>query len=397
LSHENVALLTTIMVMSAKPSLDLLRSLTEEHVLRAVMDHRRLTRAEIAARTGISKPTISEGVRRLTEAGLLIDTGERTTGRGRAGSYYTLSPRSGAALVISISPSGVVAESIDPFGDVSARTTIALERDAPTDQATEALRAAAAEIRSLSALPLRTAVVSAADPVDRETGRLVHLPDAPFLVGDLDPVAALAPAVEGQILVDNDVNWAARAEYASGSLSGSGNFVYLHLGEGLGCAVVSDGDVWRGHSGLAGEIAHLLTRGPKGRAMHLTEVFAELGLRKDGSTAIDEAALLARIAADDSTDLLTSLAQAISGAMLAAIALADPEAIVMGGSWGRDSHVIDALRTEFARAPRQVAVVASILEPDPEFGGARDAGLERLRRLVIEDIQSTEGRLSPPI
>jgi len=60
---------------SAKPSLDLLRSLTEEHVLRALMDHRRLTRAEIAAVTGISKPTISEGVRRLVEAGLVVDTG----------------------------------------------------------------------------------------------------------------------------------------------------------------------------------------------------------------------------------------------------------------------------------------------------------------------------------
>jgi predicted NBD/HSP70 family sugar kinase len=238
-------------------------------------------------------------------------------------------------------------------------------------------------------------VVSAADPVDRETGRLVHLPDAPFLVGDLDPIAALSSAVDGQILVDNDVNWAARAEHASGPLSGSGNFVYLHLGEGLGCAVVSDGDVWRGHSGLAGEIAHLVTWGPNGQAMHLTDVFAELGLRKDGSTAIDGAGLLSSISAHDTgTDILSSLARAISGAMLAAIALADPEAIVMGGTWGRDARVVDALRAEFARAPRQVAVVSSTLESDPEFRGARDAGLERLRRLVIEDIQSTVGRLS---
>jgi hypothetical protein len=29
----------------------------------------------------------------------------------------------------------------------------------------------------------RLAVVSAADPVDRATGRLVHLPDSPFLLG----------------------------------------------------------------------------------------------------------------------------------------------------------------------------------------------------------------------
>ncbi|MBW8729859.1 MAG: MarR family transcriptional regulator, partial [Terrabacter sp.] len=94
---------------SAKPSLELLRSLTEEHVLHALMEHRRLTRAEVAALTGISKPTISEGVRRLVEAGLVVDTGERSSGRGRAGSYYALAPDFGAALVVGITPQGVVA------------------------------------------------------------------------------------------------------------------------------------------------------------------------------------------------------------------------------------------------------------------------------------------------
>jgi hypothetical protein len=37
-------------------------------------------------------------------------------------------------------------------------------------------------------------MVSAAHPVNRRTGRLVHLPDAPFLLGELDP-GVLAPEV----------------------------------------------------------------------------------------------------------------------------------------------------------------------------------------------------------
>ena len=83
---------------STKPSVDLVRSLTDEHVLRALMEHRRLTRAELAVEIGISKPTAGESVRRLTELGLLADTGERTPGgrgRGRVGSYYALAPTVG--------------------------------------------------------------------------------------------------------------------------------------------------------------------------------------------------------------------------------------------------------------------------------------------------------------
>ncbi|WP_253195678.1 ROK family protein [Streptomyces sp. JHA26] len=149
--------------------------------------------------------------------------------------------------------------------------------------AAEALAAAAERLGTPDRGGLRTAVVSAADPVDRASGRLVQLPDAPFLVGALDPAAVLAPHVAGRVLVDNDVNWAARAERHAGCAAGIDDFVYVHLGEGLGCAVVTDGAVRRGHHGLAGEIAHVCTAGPDGTAMPLTEVFAALGLRRPDS------------------------------------------------------------------------------------------------------------------
>ncbi|MYS18679.1 helix-turn-helix domain-containing protein, partial [Streptomyces sp. SID4982] len=79
---------------------------------------------EIAAGTGISKPTISDAVQRLAASGLVVDTGERTTGRGRSGSYYALAPGLGTALVASISPRGVTAETVDALGDTVERTRV---------------------------------------------------------------------------------------------------------------------------------------------------------------------------------------------------------------------------------------------------------------------------------
>ena len=120
----------------AKPSLELLRSLTDEHVLRTLMQHRRLTRAELAAETGISKPTVGESVRRLTEAGLVADTGERTSGgrgRGRVGSYYALADV-GVALALSIAPEGIVAECLDALGDTVSRAEQDIGRPARPDQ-----------------------------------------------------------------------------------------------------------------------------------------------------------------------------------------------------------------------------------------------------------------------
>jgi predicted NBD/HSP70 family sugar kinase len=353
-------------VAPTKPSLELLRSLSDEHVLRALMTQRRATRAEIAVATGLSKPTVSESVRRLSEAGVVVDTGERTTGRGRIGTYYGLPDSTGSALVVSIAPEGIVAEAVDVYGDVVARSQAEVSRAPGADAVARALAHVAGEV---AVPPVRVAAVSAADPVDRESGRLIELPDSPFLVGALDPPAVLADLVDGPVTVDNDVNWAARAEH------GRSDFVYVFLGEGVGAAVVSDGEVRRGHAGLAGEIAHVPTVGPGGAAMPFTDVFAALGLRRPGSTAIDVPALVA------AHDKAADLARALAGVLSAAVALVDPEVVVVGGPWG--SSVLELLAREFAQAPRHVPVEAAGVADEPALAGAREAALDQLRDAIV--------------
>ena len=365
----------------AKPSLELLRSLTDEHVLRALISEQRLTRAEIAARTGISKPTVGESVRRLTEAGLLRDTGERTTGRGRIGSYYALAPDLGVALVVGIAPEGVVAEAVDVHGRGVAREHEEVGRPARPDQVAGALRAVAERVLA-HAGPARLAVVSAADPVDRASGRLVHLPDAPFLVGELSPVEVLAPLVAGPVVVDNDVNWAARAERAASAPEDLDDFVYLHLGEGLGCAVVADGEVRRGWGGLAGEIAHVLTRGPGGRAVPFTDVFAHLRLRQPDSTAVDVDRLLSAVDGDGADGTLAALAEAVCGVISAVVAVTDPRLVVVGGGWGTHPAVLQAVSDRAAELPRHVPLRPPRVTSGPALGGARAEALRGLRTAI---------------
>jgi predicted NBD/HSP70 family sugar kinase len=381
------------------------RSLTDEQVLRALIEHRRLTRAELATEIGISKPTAGESVRRLVDRGLLADTGERTPGgrgRGRVGQYYALADP-GSALVIGIAPTGIVAEHINAYGDTLARAARPIDRPARPPEVLAALRSVALLSGTPSAVPSfpdppspgapspdgptpgvsssdrpasmsrrpRLAVVSAADPVDRASGRLVQLPDSPFLVGSLDPVSVLSPFVEGPIVVDNDVNWAARAE------SGSSDFAYLFLGEGLGCAIVGDGSVRRGHAGLAGEIAHVITTGPGGRATPFIEVFGALGLRQTGSSAIDVPRLLVASVSDRS-----AIGEAVAGVVAAVVALADPSEIVLGGAWG------PSLRPEITAAvaatPRPVPLRPRSVTDEPSLTAARADALDRLRALIVD-------------
>lgn len=364
-----------------KPSLALLREMSDEAVLRALMDSQRLTRAELAVLTGLSKPTVGEAVRRLEAGGLVRDTGERTTGRGGVGTYYALAGDVGLALAVSIAPQGVAVEVLTAAGGVTGRMVEPVRRPATPEAVSDALSLAARG--ALGGHRARVAAVSAADPVDKATGELVHLPDAPFLLGAMSPAAPLAPLIDGPVVVDNDVNWAARAEQAAradaDTATTADDFVYLYLGEGVGCAVVTDGQVRRGHRGLAGEIAHVPVPGPGGQAMPLIEVFGRLGLRHADSTAIDVSRLLAALGGKDGALLARALAHAVSGVLDAAVAFTDPAFAVIGGPWGWAARFAAELAAASSARPRGIRLARPLVADDPSLAGARAAAVRSLR------------------
>ena len=174
-------------------SLDLLRQITDRHVIDQLLATPTMTRADIAAATGISKPTISESVRRLEESGLVVSAGEQTGRRGRAGTFYALRGSLGVALTLSAGPDGLVAEVFDIRGRLLHRLDHAIPSPVTAAQLDPLLRALVEEALARADAPVRAAALSVAGPVDRATGRLVHLPNAPFLVDELDPRRLLGP------------------------------------------------------------------------------------------------------------------------------------------------------------------------------------------------------------
>ena len=118
--------------------------------------------------------------------------------RPRAGRLVLRARRrtSAARWWSSIAPEGSSPRLLDAHGDVIATRDRAASR-AQHGRPRSSERAAGGgptAPQRCRARRLRLAVVSAADPVDRATGRLVHLPDAPFLLGELSPADVLAGA-----------------------------------------------------------------------------------------------------------------------------------------------------------------------------------------------------------
>ncbi|WP_265443971.1 ROK family transcriptional regulator [Flexivirga meconopsidis] len=362
--------------MVATAGRDVVRALTDERVVTALIDRGAQSRADLAAAADVSRPTSSESVRRLVELGVARETTQARQGAGRAGNLVDLGPAVGTALSVVVAPDGVTTEVLDVRGQVVAARRINLRGTAMRPSA--AVRRA---LRGQGGGPYVAATVSVADPVDRTTGRAVELADAPFLTGSLDPRKLLAGLVTGPIEVDNDVNWAARAELAAGAPD---DFAYLHLGEGLGGAIVSDGAIVHGGRGLVGEVAHIVVAGPRGKAMPLTEVFAKLGLRQHDSTAVDVSAVLRLLDRDPGR-----VVRALAGVVAGVVAFADPSELVIGGPWA--VPVVAPLRAELSSYPREVVVREARVPDDAPSRGVRDGAIALLRERVLEQVRGTLG------
>ncbi|GAA1431905.1 ROK family transcriptional regulator [Microlunatus lacustris] len=364
------------------PRLALLRELTDQHVLGQLLGGAALTRAEIATRTGISKPTISESVRRLAEGGLLKESGQQTGKRGPSGTFYRVRADAAAALAVSIGPDGVQVESYDVTGRPTTRLRRAVQ--VPTDAEhlapvlTDAVRSAVAATTG----PVRSVAVSVAGPVDQATGRVVDLPDSPFVLGELAPRELLAPLLEVVPQVDNDVNWAALAEHHEGAARDLEEFFFVYLGPGIGAASVSAGTVRHGDAGLAGELAHVLTVGPDGRCTRLIAALQDESLLVDGSPALDVDRILAALASTSAPDqaLTRRLARAVAGALASVTALLNPRAVLLGGPWGGATGLADAVRDQLvALAAVPTEIRTSALGEDAPLAGARIAAVGQLQ------------------
>lgn len=371
------------------PSLDVVRRLTDMHVIGQLMEHEVLTRAELASRTGISKPTISESIRRLGLEQRVVSSGNQTGGRGRSGTYYRLVDDLGVALAMHAGPEGVFADVLDLRGTVLHHGEEPIEVPCSPRKLTAAIERVARAAVSAVPIVVRAVSLSFADPVDQRSDRIASMPNSPFLVGELKPYALLARLGFDRtvVVVDNDTNFGALAESRIGAGADLETFGYLWLGAGIGLGVIINSALHRGWSGLAGEIWQTTTFVEGHGPMYLNECFTRLGLPVSAAGAIDldELGHVLASAADDAAPLRSAVVDAVAVALSNAIALLNPEAVIIAGPWADSGRVREAITERINRSP----ITAEIREPqvkgNPFLIGAQIDALERARRTVLND------------
>ncbi|MDX8049993.1 ROK family protein [Lentzea sp. BCCO 10_0798] len=356
-------------------------------VLLALVD-RPGSRADLAARTGLTKATLSNLTEPLLAGGILVEEPATLAGMGRPSKPLRFHPAGPVAVGAEINVSHLAVETLGLDGATLERRLVPADMRKAT--ADEVLDRVAGLIREVTGGSERTLLgVGLAFPGVVHDGAIVRAPNLPELVGER-LAERLGERTGLDVQLDNEANLAALAHLWPRHLAGE-DFVHVTADVGIGAGVVLGGEVYRGVSGFAGELGHVVierngircTCGSRG----CVERYAGLDviLREAGRRRLDSLRKALEAGDPKAAAAVRTAGEALGVGIATLMNLFDVPTVVLGGSYAvLYDHLREAVQSELdgrvlAGGERHTRLLAS---PLGEFAVVRGAAGLITRRAV---------------
>jgi glucokinase len=213
--------------------------------------------------------------------------------------------------------------------------------------------------------PVDAIGVGTASMVDFRAGRVVLSTNLPLR--DVSLRDLLTERYGVPVVVDNDANVACLAEFRYGAGIGTSEMIMLTLGTGIGGGIVTNGHLYRGASGAAGELGHMMIDydGPRCQGacpnQGCLEVYASgqaMGrAARDVARTVPDSALGQALASGEEVDgplvsrlaldgdvaavaVLTDIGEKLGLGITSLVNSFNPELIVIGGGAAQAGEII---------------------------------------------------------
>jgi len=333
-------------------------------VLQAIRVGEEITRAELAAITGLTSPTIANITKKLLDLGLIAEAGRRFGMRGQPALRLRVNPDGCFSIGINIDRDHFTIVTLDLAGNVRTRAAKDINFAMP-EHVLACLRTEVQAIRSSGAIDEQRLIgVGVALPDDLGRVELPHRPEGYEVWHHLDVAGLVQEVLPLPVHIDNDAAAAAIGEAQFGSGLTQQSFFYVLISAGLGGGLVIDGSYARGANGRSAEIGFLpdTTAGRPGATVQDTvSLSALLARMEEAGNRIGDIDTL-------SVDMpvvrqwLDDAACALTSPLIAVNCLVNPAAVLIGGRL--PAPLIDGLiaRLEPALAAHATApVIAPVM------------------------------------
>ena len=381
-----------------------LRDRNRQRVVGVLRERGRLSQAEIARVTGLSRTTVHSLVAELKGWAMVqeVDAVQPDARGGRPAIQLVLRDASQAVLGIDFGHSHVQVAIADMARNVRAERRCDLDVNHHAIEALDTSARLAAETLAESGFD-RSSLVGAGigipGPVDREHGTAGSATILPGWVG-LRIASEMQRRLGIPVEIENDANLGALAELTWGAGRDCSNFAYVKAATGIGAGLVIDGRLLRGASGTAGEIGHttldeegaLCYCGNRGCLETVASGPSIIRLVANGSDGADGSVLTLEHVIELVVDGDVRARRAVSdagreiGVAVAGLCnLINPERVIVGGMLSRAGEVLlQPLRESLRRhavqaAAEKVEVVQAVFVERAELLGSLALALRGAR------------------
>ena len=312
---------------------------SRQQILWLIKDHEQISRADLAKRTGLTRPTVSSIIADFVDKKLVVESGKGESCGGKRPIMLKLNPDACFAIGIDLGDDYLIRGVLcDLCGNVVAREDLEYENDFETIlQVLEDIIALLST--NVTKEKIKGVGIAVSGIVDTESNEVVN--SSTLDIEKKQIAKRLAQRCQFNVFLENRPNAAALAETQFGAGKNFRNLVYITSGRGVGAGIVINGKIFRGSFGTAGEIGEIrlpiakegggferhcledLTRASavcaqaekiKKRAMHYNEVMKAY---RSGDAEI--CAIM-----DQNAEYMACAAQIIADVL-------NPEAIILGG------------------------------------------------------------------
>ena len=391
-------------VLAGSPRL--LRNLNEKAVLQRLLSEGPLTRMELEAFTGLSKPAMSDLLRRLEAADLIRRDGEKAGAYGPKAGLWSLEPRASFVAGIDVGTHGIDAAIADVSGNIIG--TFRHEgRPGERYDAHERLTAVLEGVTRQAGIAIKQIdqlVVGLPGIVDVAAGNLRKGQQLPNWEGYHIPDALEGVLGHRHVLIENDVNLVAIEEMACGAAASAQSFILLWVGDGVGAGVVIGGRLMHGTTGTAGELGGAMVPdrfAQPGEPVQMALVEDLLNVAgidalvaKHGLEGGDSIEAIARAARSGHEPFFAELGYRVAAALTGAIGILDPEMVVLGGDVGRagGKALCDSVTAVLQRLPIAIPqIVPTAVSSNAVRAGAVELALEHARERVFTGGSAARG------
>ncbi|MED4203306.1 ROK family transcriptional regulator [Neobacillus mesonae] len=233
-----------------------LKKQNQSLVLEYIIQNGPISRAEIAKHMAMSPTSASRIVASLEEEQLIKEVYLETDEVGRKATYYTANEHSVVFVGVEIDVGLVRAGLMNLIGELITVRSFQTNTD-HYEHVIEFIKQMVNDlIREQQIDKARIAGVCIGLPglIDNEKGTVEF--SAQFNWRNVPLKQLLEQKLDLQVFIDNELKLKALAEYVSASLPYK-NVVMLGFGKGVGSALITDGEIYRGTNNMSGEIGHM--------------------------------------------------------------------------------------------------------------------------------------------